>query len=148
MCPKNSIFRKFKILNLNFSAKKLRFLRIFKRKNCLDYLNFRAKKRDFSKTEVINIENCYILTIFGAIITVCHKKGRKILDKLDMWTPWWLSKNFFDYFSFLLLSSFKTRNLWLILLLRIKHDQLSNCMLKIKNVHNIIWLMKYLINWR
>ena len=60
----------------------------------------------------------------------CLKKGRKILDKLDMWTPWWLSKNFFDYFSFLLLSSFKTRNLWLILLLRIKHDQLSNCMFK------------------
>ena len=46
-CPKIQFSEKFKILNLNFSAKKSLFFRIFKCKNCLNNLNFRANNRDF-----------------------------------------------------------------------------------------------------
>ena len=56
----NSIF--WKILNLNFYAKKSYFLRIFKGKNYLNKLNFCAKNHDFDqkqnyqKLEIIEFE--------------------------------------------------------------------------------------------
>jgi len=51
ICPKIQFTGKFKILNINFYAKKLYFLRIFKGKNYLNNLNFCAKNHDFDQKQ-------------------------------------------------------------------------------------------------